>query len=318
MMARMHDATEPTLLFEALLHLDPNTPEMPDVESWWQKHREITRGTSPGAAAVLGGFWADRLAYAFASGYTAALGQLLGTDVPRRRSLCATEARGVQPSQIECRLDLDDAGGGRLSGEKSFATLGHLADELLIVATTGRDEAGRNQLRVAKIPADREGIRYGEPVSPTFVPELPHAPLSLHDVRVEPDELLPGDGYLTVLKPFRTVEDAHVFLAVLGWLTKVARQVACPPELVERSLMLISALLPVAASPRPLSPAVHRVLGGCIAASRWHITALEGSPAWAELPESTRSRWARDRRLLEVAGKVRNRRLEVARSNPTR
>jgi acyl-CoA dehydrogenase len=318
MMSRMRDVTEPTQLFEALLHLDPNTPEMPDVDSWWQTHLELTRGTSPAAAAVLGGFAADRLAYAFASGYMAALDQLLGAEVPRRRSLCATEARGAQPSQLECRLDLDDAGGGRLSGEKSFATMGHLADELLIVATTGRDEQGRNQLRVARIPADREGILYGEPVSPTFVPELPHAPVSLRDVRVEPDELLPGDGYLTVLKPFRTIEDAHVFLAVLGYLTKLARQVGCPPELVERGSMLISALLPVAASPRPLSGAVHRVLGGCIAASRWHITALEGSPAWAELPETTRSRWLRDRRLLEVAGTVRNRRLEVARSNATR
>jgi acyl-CoA dehydrogenase len=314
MMSAMHDAAEATLLFDALLRLDPNTSEMPDVESWWQTHLDVTRGASPAAAAVLGGFAADRLAYAFASGYMAALDQLLGTEIPRRRSLCATEARGAQPSMLECRLDLDESGGGRLSGEKSFATLGHLADELLIVATTGRDAEGRNQLRVAKIPANREGIRYGEAVSPTFVPELPHAPLSLHDVRVEPDELLPGDGYLTVLKPFRTVEDAHVFLAVLGYLTKLSRQAACPPEIVERGLSLISGLMPVAASPRPLSPAIHRVLGGSIAASRWHITALEGSPEWAELPESTRSRWARDRRLLEVAGKVRNRRLEVARS----
>ena len=39
--------------------------------------------------------------------------------------------------------------------------------ELLVVATTGRDEQGRNQLRVARIPAKREGILYGEPVSPT-------------------------------------------------------------------------------------------------------------------------------------------------------
>lgn len=310
----MFDATEPTLLFEALLRLDPNTSEMPDVEHWWQAHLEVSRGVSPGAAAVLGGFRADRLAYAFASGYMAALDQLLGTETPRRRSLCATEARGAQPGMLECRLDLDEDGGGRLSGEKSFATLGHLADELLIIATTGRDADGRNQLRVAKIPANREGVRYGEPVSPTFVPELPHAPLSLHDVRVEPDELLPGDGYLTVLKPFRTVEDAHVFLAVLGWLTKLARLAGAPPEIVERGLSLISGLLPVAASPIPLSSAVHRVLGGSIAASRWHITALEGSPAWAQLPETTRSRWVRDRRLLEVASKVRSRRLEVARS----
>lgn len=304
---------EPTDLFEALLRRDPDTPSMPDVESWWRVHLEIAHEHSPAATAVLGGFMADRLAYAFASGYTAALDRLLGGPT-RRRSLCATEARGAQPSQLECRLDLDGSGGGWLRGEKSFATLGNLADELVIVATTGRDDAGRNLLRVAKIPSNREGITFGEPVRPTFVPELPHAPLRLDDVRVEPDELLPGDGYLAVLKPFRTVEDTHVFLATLGWLTKLARSVDCPPEIVERGLNLISGLLPIADSPRPLSPALHRVLGGAIAAARGHIASLEGSPAWAELPETTRSRWTRDRRLLDVAGTVRARRLEVARA----
>src|SRR6185295_12162882 len=151
--------------------------------SWWQTHLHVASGSSPAIAAVLGGFSADRLGYAFASGYTAALDRLLGGPT-QRRSLCATEARGAQPSQIECRLDLDAAGGGRLSGEKSFATLGHLADELVIVATVGRDAEGRNQLRVARIPSNREGVQFGEPVRPTFVPELPHAPLRLHDVRV--------------------------------------------------------------------------------------------------------------------------------------
>ena len=310
MMAAMLDSTD---LFEALLHRDPNTPEMLDIESWWQTHLRVAAGASPAIAAVLGGFAADRLGYAFASGYTAALEQLLGGPT-RRRSMCATEVRGAQPGQIECRLDLDGAGGGRLSGEKSFATLGNLADELVVVATIGREVDGRNRLRVARIPSNREGIQFGEPVSPTFVPELPHAPLRLHDVRVEPDELLPGDGYLAVLKPFRTVEDTHVFLAALGWLTKLARTIACPPEVVERGLSLIAGLLPIASSPRPLSPALHRALGGSIAACRWHITSLEGSTAWAELPDTTRARWARDRRLLEVAGAARNRRLEVARA----
>lgn len=313
MMLAMLDPSDTTALFEALLGRDLDTPQMPDVESWWQTHLEVAHETSPAMAAVLGGFAADRLAYAFASGYTAALDRLLGGPT-RRRALCATEARGAQPSMLECRLDLDGAGGGRLSGEKSFATLGHLADELVIVATTGLDAEGRNQLRVARIPPNREGVRFGEPVSPTFVPELPHAPLHLRDVRVEPDELLPGDGYLSVLKPFRTVEDTHVFLAVLGWLTKLGRQIAAPPELVERGLFLISGLMPIATSPRPLSPALHRVLGGAIAASRQHIAALEASTAWAELPELTRSRWVRDRRLLDVAGTVRARRLEVARA----
>jgi acyl-CoA dehydrogenase len=303
-------------LFEALLDRDPNTPAIDDVDDWWRTHLEATADTTPAAAAVLGGFAADRLAWAFASGYMAALRQLLGPDAPpRRRALCATEADGGgHPSKLRCTLTLDaEAGGGTLDGDKSFATLGHLADELLVVATIGRDEQGRNQLRVAQIPATREGVAFGEPVRPTFVPELPHAPLQLRGVRVEAGELLSGDGYLRVLKPFRTIEDTHVFLAVLGWLTRIGRHVGWPHEFVERNLALVAGLLPVATASDPLSPALHRVLGGVLAASHEHLERLESSIAWRAVPELDRTRWARDRRLLDVAGGVRKARLDAAR-----
>ncbi|WP_146155416.1 acyl-CoA dehydrogenase family protein [Enhygromyxa salina] len=303
--------------FEALLRRDPNTPAIADVDAWWQTHVEVTDGASPAAAAVLGGFAADRLAYAFASGYAAALRQLIGPDeAPRRRALCASESEGAHPSKLRTTLTLDEGGGGSITGDKSFATLGHLADELLVVAVTGQDEQGRNRLRVARIPPTREGVSFGQPVSPTFVPELPHVPLSLREVRVEPEELIPGDGYLSVLKPFRTLEDAHVFLAVLGWLTKIGRHVGWPDEFVERGLGLIAGLTCVAASPSPLSPAVHRVLGGLLAASKEHIVRLESSVAWQALAEEDRVRWARDRRLLEVAGQARAARLQAARDRP--
>ncbi|WP_240480429.1 acyl-CoA/acyl-ACP dehydrogenase [Enhygromyxa salina] len=314
-MSEVDRIDDPTKLFEALLRRDPNTPAIASVDAWWQTHLEVTRGASPAAAAVLGGFAADRLAYAFGSGYTAALRQLLGADqAPLRRALCATEAEGAHPSKLACTLTLTEDGGGRITGDKSFATLGHLADELLVVAVSGQDEQGRNRLRVARIPVAREGVSFGDPVSPTFVPELPHAPVSLREVRVEPSELLPGDGYLRVLKPFRTIEDAHVFLAVLGWLTKLGRHVGWPHEFVERGLSLIAGLLPVAASSQPLSPAVHRVLGGLLAASTEHLIRLENSLAWRALAEQDRVRWTRDRRLLEVASEARGARLKTARA----
>lgn len=314
-MSEAETIDSPTALFELLLNLDPNTPGIADEDAWWQTHLAVTHGATPAAAAVLGGFAADRLAYAFGSGYTAALRQLLGADqAPLRRALCATEAEGAHPSKLQCTLTLDDEGGGRITGDKSFATLGHLADELLVVAVTGRDEQGRNCLRVARIPAAREGVSFGEAVRPTFVPELPHAPVRLREVRVEPHELLPGDGYLSVLKPFRTIEDTHVFLAVLGWLTKIGRHVGWPHEFVERGLSLIAGLMPVAASSLPLSPALHRVLGGLLAASNEHLIRLESSVAWRAVAEQDRVRWARDRRILEVAGEARGARLMGARA----
>ncbi len=36
-------------------------------------------------------------------------------------------------------------------------------------------------------------------------------------MHVADDELLPGDGYDDLLKPFRTIEDTHVLAAAVGW-----------------------------------------------------------------------------------------------------
>ena len=53
--------------------------------------------------------------------------------------------------------------------------------------------------------------------------EIPHAEVGLDRVRVEASAVLPGDGYADYVKPFRTIEDAHVHCALLGYL--VARHV---------------------------------------------------------------------------------------------
>ncbi|MFP2926839.1 acyl-CoA dehydrogenase family protein, partial [Pyxidicoccus sp. 3LG] len=226
-----------------LLSESPETPPLDSVDAWWARHLELlARFPAPADLALAGGFRADRLGYAFASGYHAAH-RFLFPSLPADRpcALCATEPGGAHPSAIQTRLS-DSGTGPRLSGEKTFVTLGTRAELLLVVATEGQDAQGRNRLRMVVVEAKRPGVRVTALPELPFVPEIPHAELALEDVAVAPGDVLPGDGYVRYLKPFRTVEDCHVHLAWLGWLVQVARRSGWP-EPVREELLALAAMM---------------------------------------------------------------------------
>ncbi|WP_044283618.1 acyl-CoA dehydrogenase family protein [Myxococcus stipitatus] len=286
-------------------------PELDSVETWWSHHVALmSRFPAPADLALAGGFRADRLGYAFASGYHAAhrfLFPMLPSDCPT--ALCATEPSGAHPSAIQTRLT-PSVSGWTLTGEKTFVTLGTSAELLLVVASEGQDAQGRNRLRMVCLDSKRPGVRVTALPELPFVPEVPHAELRLEDVAVSPDEVLPGDGYTRYLKPFRTVEDCHVQLALLGWLLQLGRRHGWPDALREE-LLAVAVMLRGLAQADPSSAATHVALGGALARVKHTVTQCE--PHWAQVDAVTRERWERDRRLLDVAGKVRAKRLESAR-----
>lgn len=295
-----------------LLTEPPEPATLDSVETWWRRHVEIaSRFPDPADLALAGGFRADRLGFAFASGYHAAhrfLFPMLPADKPV--ALCATEAMGGHPAAIQTRL-APSATGWTLTGEKSFVTLGSRAEVLLIVASEGQDEQGRNRLRLVTVDARRAGINVTELPELPFVPEVPHAELRLEDVAVSSDEVLPGDGYTRYLKPFRTVEDCHVQLALLGWLLQLARRSGWPDSTREE-LLSLAVMMRGLAQADPASAATHVALGGALAQVKRAVA--ESEPLWAQVDAPTRERWERDRKLLGVAGKVRAKRLEAARA----
>lgn len=305
-------------LLQHLLTASPSPQPVADIHAWWQRHHAAAAAFSvPIERAIAGGFAADRLGYAFASGYTEALRQLFGQAGPEPLSdpaaLCATEEGGAHPRAIATSLTLaaERDGGWELSGHKQLVTFGSLARVLFVVAAEGRgiDEPGRNRLAVVRIPADRAGVTIRPQPELPFVSEIPHATVELARVRVAAGERLPGDGYERYLKPFRTVEDCHVLGAVLSWLTQVARRSAWPQPLVQKLLMLIVAGQGLAAVP-PLEPALHVALGGWLECIERLVSDCE--PLWAQAEPETRSRWERDRPLLRIAGRVRSQRLASA------
>ena len=294
-----------------LLTESPEPLPLDSVDAWWRRHLELLpRFPAPADLALAGGFRADRLGYAFASGYHAAHRSLfprLSTDRPC--ALCATEPGGAHPAAIQTRLT-DTGSGLRLSGAKTFVTLGTRAELLLVVASEGQDAQGRNRLKMVSVDARRPGLRVTALPELPFVPEVPHAELVLEDVAVTPDEVLPGDGYALYLKPFRTVEDCHVHLALLGWLLQVARRNGWP-EPVREELLALAVMMRGLAQADPTDVATHLALGGALELARRALERV--GPLWAQVDAPTRERWERDRKLLDIAGKVRAKRLEAAR-----
>ncbi len=277
------------------------------VADWWTGQRALSARFSHSLEqALAGGFVADRLGYAFASGYSAALGRLWAPASGRRVALCASEQAGNHPRAIRTRLERAD-GGWLLSGHKTHATLGTHAEQLLVVARAGTREDGRPQLAVVAVPANAPGVELSAGAPLPFIPEIPHATLTLTDVRLPEQARLPGDGYSDYLKPFRSIEDLHVHAAVLGWLIRLARRWSWPAAHLEEALSLAAGLRALADSD-PGHAGTHLALAGSLAALE---RLLERLP-WPSCDAQTCTRWQRDRALLRVAGKARQLRRDLA------
>jgi alkylation response protein AidB-like acyl-CoA dehydrogenase len=259
--------------------------------------------------AALGGLAAAGVGWAFACGYEAALARLdPAAPGGTLAALCATEEGGGHPRAIRTTLTPGDASGRyALTGRKAWVTLGAEAEVLLVVASVGVDPEGRNRLRVARIPSTRAGVRL-EPGSVTpFAPEIGHARAVFEEVLVEEGELLPGDGYSTVLKPFRTIEDAHVMAAILGWGIGVGRRSTWDRAWLDEAIALVVALRAIGSAP-PSHPGTHVALAGASTGTKRLLDAA----AWDRVEPAVRAAWARDRPLLDVASTVRAARLEAA------
>lgn len=274
--------------------------------------------------ALWSGFHADRLGYAFAGGYGAALVRLFDhaaraqqlpsgrpfPDPPLRGlvALAATETGGAHPRSIATRLD-KQGGALVLRGEKTFATLATAADELLVVATRGVGADGKNRLRVVRVKKGHPGVRIEPRPEVPFAPEIPHAIVKLADCIVDDRDVLPGDGYLYWLKPFRTIEDIHVLASTVGYLLGAARANGWSRATILELTSVALALVDLGARDAS-SPLTHLLVAGLFGNTRRLVDDLDAE--WARSSEEERMRWERDRPLLGVAETARGKRTEAA------
>lgn len=262
---------------------------------------------SPFGRAVVAGFAADRVGWAFASGYQAALralvpGQLADDAVA---ALCVTEEGGNRPRDIETTFTPLPGGGFAVAGAKRWTTLGPAGTLLLVAGREAGDGVdGRPRLRVARVPASTPGVAI-TPMPPTrFVPEVPHARVTFDDARLGADALLPGDGYARYIKPFRTLEDTLVTAAVLAYLLREAHGRDWPQALRERIVAALQVLSGVSEGPVD-GPENHVLLAGAL---RWaHALYAEADALWAAgaADDEAARRWQRDAALFQVAAAAR-------------
>jgi acyl-CoA dehydrogenase len=289
----------------------PLAAPIQSMAEWWERHRAATRDAGlPIDEAILGGFIADRLGYAFAAGYEAALHRLF-PDLPRDRiaSLCVTERAGAAPRAIEARLSPHEERHWKLDGQKRWATLSGDGGVLLVAASEGTDEGGRNRIRIARVESTAPGVLLSRMPETPFVPEIPHAEVKFEDVVVSEDALLPGDGYTRYIKPFRTVEDIHVHAAALAYLIRETRAIDAPRPLQERLSAAIVALYSLAGSD-PSAPEVHIALAGVLGVSKALLSDIE--LIWERSESPAHARWNRDKLIFSVAEGARGKRLERA------
>jgi acyl-CoA dehydrogenase len=275
------------------------------VADWWPRHRAIAAAhPDPIHQAIIGGFVADRVGWAFASGYQAAL-RALFPDAPADRicALCVTEADGNSPKAI--RSSLKKAGDDwTLNGSKRWTTLGPDGGLFFVAA---RDEAAsteRASIRIARVDSNAAGLKIENMPATKFVPEVPHAQLQFKNVSVA--EVLPGDGYDLYVKPFRTVEDIHVQAAVLAYLMREGQRLSWPQHWLERLSALLAAMGKLSDMPAAHAE-THIALAGALAIGAGLIGETE--EFWrACATDAAAARWARDRDLLKVAGSAREQR----------
>ncbi len=273
---------------------------------------------------VLGGFAADRPAWAMVAGHQGAIRRLAwecgGLHLLPEGGIvafCASEEGGAHPRAVHSSLAAAPEGGFRLDGQKRWATLAPSAATLLLIASVGR-EGDRNRLRALCVPSDRRGIGIAPMTVESLAggagraaanPEVRHAVVDLSDVPVASAELLGGDGYVDAIKPFRTLEDLYIGAAMTACNLALARRSGWPESAVEDLLLLLTTAEALAFGPLD-EPAAHL---GVAALGRATAHVREAHAAhWELVDEETAAAWSRATSGAGVAARARELRRQAA------
>ena len=281
------------------------------VAAWWARHRAIAgEHPDPMHQAIIGGFVADRVGWAFASGYQAGL-RALFPDAPGDRicALCVTEADGNSPKAIKSSLTKSNDD-WTLKGSKRWTTLGPDGALFFVAARDETASGTRASIKIARVDSNARGLKIESMPATPFVPEVPHAQLHFENLKVDESAILPGDGYDQYVKPFRTVEDIHVQAAVLSYLMREGQRLSWPQDWLERLCALLAALGKLSDMPAA-HPETHIALAGALAMSAGLIGETEAF--WqAAAADPAALRWRRDREVLKIAGSAREQRTRRA------
>ena len=279
----------------------------------------ISTTTSSIDRAIIGGFLADRMAYAFLSGYENAL-QKHFAMLPAQSlaAFCVSEKGGSRPKAMKTTLTQgQNADTYTLNGQKSFVTCAEDAQWLIIAAALTECEQNkiedeiytRPNIKLALIEASTPGLTVTSSKELPFIPEIKKGSLALDNVKVMAENILPGDGYSNYVKPFSCVEGVYIMAATSAFLFRLACLFDWPKSIHEQ---LLSTLLAVKQLDEgDMSSPVTEIMVSGVKSQLKQITELS-KPQWPKLPEQHLQRLQRDCGMLLMSDKNHLTRLERA------
>lgn len=243
---------------------------------------------------------ATSIGQAFAIGYRCALQALLPElKQDQWAAFCATELKGNHPKQIETHVN----GEGIIHGHKTFVSMGTKAQQLIVLAKAGEQDA-RPVLKAVLVNAAQDEMRISDMPDLGMIPDIPHGQLMISGAR---GEVLSGDGYLKYSKRFRTLEDVHVLASFVSFIISMVVRYKLSDGLLTRGVYLLQGCADHSLQD---SASQHLVLDeGFKLFDEWVV---EFEKSLSELPDSFSDAWERDRKLFHIAGKARQKRAQNA------
>lgn len=276
--------------------------------SQWREGMQV--GADTYVSALDFGARAGQLAFAFAGGYQAALRRLDVSLPPATfAALLLSEGKRQRPDELLTTLTPAGDGRYRLDGEKSWVMGGAEADRLLVVARHGVRADGRVQAAVVVLPAQAPGILHSGRGEATFLPALPHGRVRFEAVTVDAAMLLPGDGWTSHARPFRTHEDIHVSAAVAAYVAVQAVRREWPKSLLASLLACLSRLQACADSD-VMDAQAHVLLAG--AERELQQCAAQVNDLVRQDDDEFARDWRANHLLVALAAPARAKRLEKA------
>lgn len=295
-------------LLDLLLASGDKGPECQGFDDWlpvWTAVQERHADCSPFVAGIAAALQADRLAWAFFSGYQAAIrsafpGALSAATVA---AFCVQEP-GRKISEITTTLE-EQAGGLLLQGHKGWLLAGPEDCVLFVLARRAGRSKGPGSLAVVSVPFQAEGICRGPVRVQAMVPELAHAEVSFDAVSLPASRVLPGDGYADYAKPFRVREDICVTGCALACLFAEGRAGEWPAPWAQRCVAAIAGLESCSRLD-PDDARTHIVTAGTLSFAGAVIR--ESEQHWRDDQIAARDRWQRDRSILDLGKEARRQR----------
>lgn len=273
-----------------------DVPAMETADDWLTNWRQLPLDELPPfALAVMGGFQADRAAWAFSAGYEAALRAMFPQISGGGLHGFSLSEEGIRsPRDLQTLWQADAAGGIRLNGNKGWVPLPEHCEAYFVVC---RASGPQGALSVVRMPATADGVSMSPRNPAAFMPELPAARMQLQDVALDASAMLPGDGWTDYARPFGALEELYVSAALMGYLLREGRARDWPQALLRQMLAAITLLERLAAETGSDQSLV--LLAG---ATEWVRTLLTRATAhWAEQPDDVAGqRWVRDQTVQRM------------------